>query len=207
MCQMLSLGSFMLLNVFTLNLSSKWLMTYLLLIWIHFSCYYSAVGFHNWSVLLQITFGWVSFLQDSLAYGGGATIRHFYILMGHLSLTFIINMFTKTYLTFHVFQELSRWGDCLCENMLFVLVSLLHVDFWRKDRLFNQMCFIPKLLEMYLCCGAQVCFLEFFPWHILVFLCMRTQHNIHPSQLGNPSNIEDSSKVFHSFSLLLTDCI
>lgn len=86
---------FMLLNVFTLNLSSKWLMTYLLLIWIHFSCYYSAVGFHNWSVLLRITFGWVSFLQDSLAYGGGATIRHFYILMGHLSLTFVINMFTK----------------------------------------------------------------------------------------------------------------
>lgn len=37
-----------------------------------------------------------------------------------------------------------------------------------KDRLCNQMGFIPKLLEMDLFCGAQIHFLEFFPWHIWI---------------------------------------
>lgn len=89
----------MLLNVFMLNLSSEWLMISLLLIWIQFSCYYSAVGFHNWSVLLQITFGWVSLLQDSPVLGGNH--YHITILLYFngifVFLTFIINVFTKTF--------------------------------------------------------------------------------------------------------------
>lgn len=66
MCQTLSLYSFILLNLFILDLSSKCLMTCLLLIWIQFFSYYSVVGFHNWSMLTQITCGWASLLQDSL---------------------------------------------------------------------------------------------------------------------------------------------
>lgn len=62
-----------------------------------------------------------------------------------------------------------------------------------EDGLFNQMSFILKLLEMHLFCGAQVCFLEFFPWYLLVFLSGRPQYNIYPSQPGNPSDIESSS--------------